>query len=66
MGLTWPDLGARSWQFTDLVEGTGFDREGGDLQSEGLFVRSTRGSPPWQCDNEVWLALAKRHFTGGS
>ena len=28
--------------------------------------RSTRGRPTrWPCDNEVWLTLAKRHFSGG-
>jgi hypothetical protein len=34
----WPDVGARSWQFTDLLEGTGFERDGAELQSAGLFV----------------------------
>ena len=44
VGLNWPDLGGRSWQFTDLLEGPGFEREGGDLQSQGLFV----ALDPWQ------------------
>jgi Alpha amylase, catalytic domain len=42
--LPWPDTGAKSWQFTDLLEGTGFDRDGAELQSQGLFV----SLDPWQ------------------
>ncbi len=65
--LPWADIGARSWQFTDLLEETGFDRDGAELQSQGLFV----SLDPWQahtwpCADEAWLTLAKRHFTGGS
>jgi hypothetical protein len=43
--LGWADLGARPWQFTDLVEGSGFVREGDELQNPGLFVDLA----PWKC-----------------
>jgi Alpha amylase, catalytic domain len=33
-----PGLGARPWQFTDLLDGTGFVRDGAELQTIGLFV----------------------------
>ena len=42
--LGWPDVGTRSWQFTDLLEGAGFEREGAELQSQGLFV----SLDPWK------------------
>jgi hypothetical protein len=44
VGLGWPDLDGRSWQFTDILEGPGFEREGSDLQSQGLFV----ALDPWK------------------
>jgi Alpha amylase, catalytic domain len=44
VALPWADIGARSWQFTDLLEETGFDRDGAELQSEGLFV----SLDPWR------------------
>ena len=41
----WPDLPGRSWRLTDLLAGTVFDRDGGELASPGLFV----SLQPWQC-----------------
>jgi hypothetical protein len=43
--LGWPDLAGRGWQLTDLLAGTGFDRDGGEMASPGLFV----SLEPWQC-----------------
>jgi Alpha amylase, catalytic domain len=45
VAMVWPDLAARSWQFTDLLEGTGFEREGARLLSPGLYV----ALDPWKC-----------------
>jgi hypothetical protein len=42
--LDWPDLPGRGWQFTDLLAGTVFDRDGGELAGPGLFV----SLDPWQ------------------
>jgi hypothetical protein len=42
--LGWPDLPGRGWQLTDLLAGTVFDRDGGELASPGLFV----SLEPWQ------------------
>jgi hypothetical protein len=42
--LGWPDLAGRGWRLTDLLAGTVFDRDGGELASPGLFV----SLEPWQ------------------
>ena len=36
--LGWAGLGAHPWQFTDLLDGTGFVRDGTELQNTGLYV----------------------------
>jgi hypothetical protein len=36
--LGWADVGTRSWQFTDLLDGTGFDRDGAEVHDLGLYV----------------------------
>jgi hypothetical protein len=42
--LSWPDLPGRGWQLTDLLAGTGFDRDGTEMAGPGLFV----SLDPWQ------------------
>ena len=42
--LDWPDLPGRSWQLTDVLGDSVFQRDGGELASSGLFV----GLGPWQ------------------
>ena len=44
VGLPWADIGARSWQFTDLLQDRASIVDGAELQSEGLFV----SLDPWQ------------------
>ena len=36
--LDWPDLPGRSWQLTDIVSQSMFERDGGELANPGLFV----------------------------
>jgi hypothetical protein len=36
--LDWPDLPGRSWQLTDILSQSMFERDGGELASPGLFV----------------------------
>lgn len=36
--LPWTNLGGRTWRFTDLFDGTLFERTGDELQYPGLFV----------------------------
>ena len=43
--LDWPILAGRSWSFSDLLQGSTFDRDGDELASPGLFV----DLQPWQC-----------------
>jgi hypothetical protein len=43
--LDWPNLADRSWPFTDLLQGSTFDRDGNELAGLGLFV----DLQPWQC-----------------
>ena len=42
--LDWPDLPGRSWQLTDILGQSVFERDGGELASPGLFV----DLGPWQ------------------
>ena len=42
--LDWPDLPGRSWQLTDILGPSVFERDGGELASPGLFV----DVGPWQ------------------
>ena len=48
--LPWNDLAGRSWQLRDALNGGDFDRDGGELQDEGLYV----GMKPWE---SYFLAL---------
>ncbi len=36
--LPWPDLGGRTWTFTDMLDGTTFDRDGNGMLNDGLYV----------------------------
>ena len=49
--LPWSDLAGRTWQIHDALNGDAFDRDGGELQDEGLYV----GMGPWE---SYFLALA--------
>jgi glycosidase len=42
--LAWPDLPGRDWRLEDLLSGTVFVRDGGELAGPGLFV----ALEPWQ------------------
>ena len=46
----WSDLGGRRWQLDDLLRGEGFERDGDDIASNGLYVQLA----PWQCHVLVW------------
>jgi Alpha amylase, catalytic domain len=36
--LPWNDLAGRTWQLTDVLNGDVFERDGGEMQSAGLYV----------------------------
>ena len=36
--LPWNDLAGRTWQLTDALSGAMFERDGGEMQSAGLYV----------------------------
>ncbi|GAB1693590.1 alpha-amylase family glycosyl hydrolase [Krasilnikovia sp. M28-CT-15] len=38
VAMPWPELRARSWRLTDLLDGRVFDRDGDELATDGLFV----------------------------
>jgi hypothetical protein len=42
--LPFTDLGDASWRLQDLIGGATYDREGGDLQTRGLYL----DAPAWQ------------------
>ena len=42
--LPWDDLAGRSWRLRDALGGATFDRDGGELQFEGLYVAMA----PWE------------------
>jgi hypothetical protein len=44
-GLSWADLHGRGWTLTDLLDGRVFERNGDELEDQGLFV----ALPPWGC-----------------
>ena len=48
--LPWSDLAGRTWHLRDALTGDTFDRDGGELGDEGLYV----GMGPWQ---SYFLAL---------
>ena len=48
--LPWSDLAGRTWHLRDALTGDTFDRDGGELGHEGLYV----GMDPWQ---SYFLAL---------
>ncbi|GAA2650583.1 alpha-amylase family glycosyl hydrolase [Paractinoplanes durhamensis] len=43
VALPWPELAGRSWRLIDLLDGRVFDRDGGELARDGLYV----DLPPW-------------------
>jgi glycosidase len=43
--LPFPDLAEQPWRLEDLLAGTSYDRDGGDLHSRGLYL----DLQPWQC-----------------
>ena len=45
VGLGWADLRGRSWKLTDLLDDREFERGGGELADQGLFV----ALKPWGC-----------------
>ncbi len=49
--LPWNDLAGRTWQLRDELDGHAFERDGDELQDEGLYV----GMRPWE---HYLLALA--------
>jgi hypothetical protein len=44
VALPFGDLAGAEWRLVDQIEGAVYDRDGGDLQSRGLYVDAT----PWQ------------------
>jgi hypothetical protein len=42
--LPWSDLTGRTWQLRDALNGDAFERDGGELQWEGLYVAMR----PWE------------------
>jgi hypothetical protein len=36
--LPWNELAGRMWQLTDALNGEVFERDGGEIQSAGLYV----------------------------
>jgi hypothetical protein len=40
-----PGLGGNQWRLSDLLSGATFDRDGGDMESQGLYV----DLPAWGC-----------------
>jgi alpha amylase-like protein len=42
--LPFADLGGSAWRLQDQLEDVGYDRDGSDLQSRGLYL----DAPPWQ------------------
>ncbi len=42
--LPWSDLGGRTWQLRDELGGDPFERDGDELQAQGLYV----GMRPWE------------------
>ncbi|MGZ6708088.1 MAG: alpha-amylase family glycosyl hydrolase [Solirubrobacteraceae bacterium] len=42
--LPWTDLAGHEWQLRDALNGAAFDRDGGELQDQGLYV----GMRPWE------------------
>ena len=48
--LPWTDLGGRAWQLRDALNDDAFERQGDELQEEGLYV----GMRPWE---SYFLAL---------
>ena len=42
--LPFPDLGGKSWHLQDQIGSASYDRDGNELQSQGLFV----DLGPWQ------------------
>jgi hypothetical protein len=49
--LPWSDLSGRAWRLTDALSGRDFERDGTELQDQGLYV----GMGPWE---PYFLALA--------
>ncbi len=49
--LPWSDLAGRTWHLRDALNGDVFERDGGELQDEGLYV----GMGPWE---SYFLAFA--------
>jgi hypothetical protein len=43
VSLRWPDLPGRTWRLTDLIGGEHFERDGGELAGQGLFVAMAPG-----------------------
>ena len=49
--LPWSDLAGRTWRLDDALGGATFERDGGELQDQGLYV----GMRPWE---SYFLALS--------
>jgi hypothetical protein len=49
--VPWDDLSGQTWQLSDALSGNAFDREGRQLQDDGLYV----GMEPWE---SYFLTLA--------
>ena len=49
--LPWSDLAGRTWRLHDALGGEAFERDGGELQDQGLYV----GMRPWE---SYFLALS--------
>jgi hypothetical protein len=45
IGLSWDGLAGRGWTLTDLLDDRVFQRDGGELAGQGLYV----DLPPWGC-----------------
>jgi glycosidase len=43
--LPFPELGGRQWRLRDLLGDAQYERDGNELQTQGLFL----DVPPWQC-----------------
>jgi hypothetical protein len=51
--LPWNELAGRMWQLTDALNGEVFERDGGEIQSAGLYV----DLPAWRFHFLRWHSL---------
>jgi Alpha amylase, catalytic domain len=52
--LPWDDVAGRTWRLDDLLTGDSFERDGDEIDAEGLFVQL----PPWGAHVLRWSTTA--------